>query len=110
MNKQGLSESLREIIVKGLLSIGITDAQALAFSLDQPEDSAHGEFATNASLVIAKILKLSPQECAEKLVVYIEGNKGEIIDRVEIAGAGFINFFLTSDVRAQVIQNVATET
>ncbi len=93
-----ISERLRQIVIEGLSSIGVENAESILFSLDQPEDVVHGEFATNVPLVIAKILKLSPRECAEKLVEYIENNKGGIIERVEIAGAGFINFYLTKEV------------
>ncbi len=109
MNKRSISEELREIVIGSLLFLGLENVKNIPFSLDQPDDVSYGEFATNVALVVSKILKLSPRECAEKLVSYINNNKGEIISNLEIAGAGFINFFVTDKAKGIAIESVATQ-
>ena len=88
--------------------MGVADANTLSFSVDQPEKNEHGEFSTNAPFAVAKLLNVSPKECAAKLTQYIEKNKGGIITHTLIAGVGFINFFLTEETRKSVIEKVAT--
>ncbi|MDO8564907.1 MAG: arginine--tRNA ligase, partial [bacterium] len=71
--------------------------------LEHPEDFAHGDYSTNVALRYAKELKLKPRELAEKIVTALQGltlnrEKGQtFIERIEIAGAGFINFHLSKE-------------
>lgn len=64
-------------------------------NLEVPRDKSHGDFASNIALVMAKAAKKSPRDVAK----IIEDNLGEgkFIRKVEIAGPGFINFFLSND-------------
>ena len=61
-------------------------------NLDPTKDSRHGDFATNLALALAKPLGKPPRKVAEELVQALPGSP--LIARVEIAGPGFINFFL----------------
>jgi arginyl-tRNA synthetase len=68
-------------------------------TLETPADSSHGDYATNVCLVVAKSRGLSPITLADELAKALElilKEKG-IITKVEIAGPGFINFFLTDE-------------
>lgn len=60
--------------------------------LEVPKDKSHGDFACNIAMVLAKQLKTAPRNIADGIVSHIE--KGGNIDKVEVAGAGFINFYL----------------
>src|SRR6266545_2243920 len=64
--------------------------------LERPKDSAHGDVATNLALVLAKTLKAKPRDVAGKLVAALELPPG-FVRKVEIAGPGFINFFLAEE-------------
>ncbi len=68
-------------------------------------DPAHGDLATNLALVLAKSLNKKPRVVAEALVKALQLPQG-LVERVEIAGPGFINFFLKRDQRAAVLQVV----
>lgn len=57
-----------------------------------PKDASHGDFATNLALQLAKPMGLSPRQAAEQLVAALVDRAG--ITRIEIAGPGFINFFV----------------
>ncbi|HET7369343.1 MAG TPA: arginine--tRNA ligase, partial [Gammaproteobacteria bacterium] len=60
--------------------------------IERTRDRAHGDFATNAALALAKLARMKPRELAERIVEKLPAN--EFVARVEVAGPGFINFFL----------------
>jgi len=65
---------------------------AVAPVIERTRDSMHGDFATNAALQLAKAAKRKPRELAQAIVAALPAS--DIVSRVEIAGPGFINFFL----------------
>src|SRR3989344_3630128 len=95
-----IQEKLTDLIKGALKNL---DIEARGILLEHPADLAHGDYSTNVALVYAKELKMKPREVAEKIVAEIK-NKGEtppwrgfaFLERTEIAGAGFINFYLSS--------------
>ncbi len=72
--------------------------------LEIPKDKAHGDFACNIAMMLAKPLKTSPRKIAESIVGNIE--KSEDIEKIEIAGAGFINFYLSHNYLYSVLKAV----
>ena len=65
---------------------------AAAPVIERTRDSAHGDFSTNAALQLAKAAKRKPRELAQAIVAALPAS--DIVSRVEIAGPGFINFYL----------------
>ena len=61
--------------------------------VDRTKDRAHGDFATNIAMILAKPLKKNPRQIAEDIIASLP--KDDHISKVEIAGPGFINFRLT---------------
>ena len=76
-----------------------------AFSVDTPSDRAHGDFAVNAALCWAKVLRSAPRVIAEKLVGAMNFEDTYIL-KCEIAGPGFINFFLSDKFYADIVADV----
>ncbi|MES1945057.1 arginyl-tRNA ligase [Salinisphaera sp. PC39] len=70
--------------------------------IERTRDAAHGDFATNLAMTLAKPARRPPRELAEAIVAAMP--ESELVDRVEIAGPGFINIFLTP----AALQSVAT--
>ena len=66
------------------------------FVIEIPRDPSHGDFAANVAMVMAKQAHMAPRKIAEILLSHLD-TEGSFIDRTEIAGAGFINFFLKKD-------------
>ncbi len=93
MNIQSQIRSVLEEIVSRL-----TD-QEIIFSVSVPEIAEHGDYSTNIALLLAKPLGKSPHEIAEviKHQLETENQKLGIIDRVEIAGPGFVNIFIATE-------------
>jgi arginyl-tRNA synthetase len=77
------------------------------FSLNQPEDMAHGDYATNIAFPLSKIKGVSPKVCAEELVATFTQSLFEVVEKIEVAGPGFINFFLKDDVRTDGVEDIA---
>ena len=73
-------------------------------NLDRTRDSSHGDFATNLAMVLAKTAKTNPRGLAEKIIAALP--KTAVIAKVEIAGPGFINFFLQQDSIFAVVNEV----
>jgi arginyl-tRNA synthetase len=82
--------------------------EGVSFSLGNPEDFAHGDYATNIAFVISKTKGLSPKACADELAVTLQEKLMDIVVKVEVAGPGFINFYLKDDVRTDEAEEIAT--
>jgi len=72
--------------------------------LERPKSAEHGDFATNLALVLAKPLKLNPRAIATQLIAALPSS--DYIAKTEIAGAGFINFFLNSQSQQKVVKDI----
>ena len=75
--------------------------------LDRPKQAAHGDYASNIALALAKRAKRNPRELAQALVAALPAS--QLIDRVEIAGAGFINLFVKPAARQAILVRVLAE-
>jgi len=76
-----------------------------AVELERPRDPAHGDVATNLALTLAKSLKQKPRAVAERLVALVQLPQG-LVRKIEIAGPGFINFFLAEEQLAGALEAV----
>lgn len=91
--------SIRESIYDGLCaaidSLGL-DVDPSLFVIERPARIEHGEFSTNLAMVAAKSLGQNPRSLAEKICEYLLENPVQFQEKVEIAGPGFINFYLSA--------------
>jgi len=71
--------------------------------LDRPKIISHGDFSTNLCLVLSKKLKKSPRDIAVMILEKIPPS--DLVSNIEIAGAGFLNFFLSSKANNEIINN-----
>ena len=77
------------------------------YNLHPPKESQHGDLATNVAFKLSKILRKKPSEIAETIVTHIEKKgKDSPVDRMDIAGGGFINFHLKKADLGAVIVNI----
>ncbi len=98
-------ENLIASALAGLEATGaLPPAHGAAITVDHTKSREHGDFACNIALVLAKHARAKPRELAEKIVKALPAS--EKISRVEIAGPGFINFFLSSDANHGVIREI----
>lgn len=78
--------------------------QGVRVQLDPTKDKAHGDFATNLAMMLAKAAGMAPREFAAKIVDSLPNES--IITKVEIAGPGFINFFVADQAKFAVVEQV----
>jgi len=86
-------DTLRAALSQAAASLGAPTADVL---LERPKDPTHGDVATNLALSLAKTLKAKPRDVAAQLVKALELPPG-LVNKTEIAGPGFINFFLAAE-------------
>jgi arginyl-tRNA synthetase len=84
--QQTLQQALAALHTEGLLA----ELPAEPPQVERARDSAHGDFATNAALVLAKQARMKPRDLAERIVAALPASAS--VATVEIAGPGFINF------------------
>lgn len=83
----------------------VADGQAIPeFVLERPKNADHGDFATNLAMLLAKPLRRNPREIAQALVQALPPSN--FVTKTEIAGAGFINFFMASSAKAVVVKQI----
>lgn len=75
--------------------------------LEVPKDKQHGDFACNIAMILAKSLHMAPRAIAQALCDRIQKNRD--IERVEVAGAGFINFYLSSAWLYETMRQIENE-
>ena len=103
MNKQHIEDliktALKQLHQDGQLSVDLPSIQ-----IDATKDKQHGDLATNIALVLAKPAQRKPREIAEMIIGALPASPH--VKKVEIAGPGFINFFLSSDALYSVINAI----
>ena len=77
---------------------------ANSIHLDRPKSIAHGDFSSNLAMALAKTLKKNPRELATLIIEKLPASP--LIEKVEIAGAGFINFYLSDKARTFIIHEI----
>ena len=90
---QAVSEAYGKAVEVGDLMADGGGADEFNFSIERPNEEAHGDFSTNLAMVSASAQKMLPREIAETLGRQI-GNEHPVIERVEVAGPGFLNLFI----------------
>jgi arginyl-tRNA synthetase len=106
-----VKESLREAINQAALQA--RDSGKLSFSelpevnLEVPKDKNHGNFASNIALILAKIVKIAPRDTAQVIISNMPPNP--YIAKSEVAGPGFINFYLNDNWLSEVLVSIIDE-
>lgn len=99
--------------VKDIIKASVKEAVERAYSPDfsaeinvgLPKDFNHGDYSTNAALHLTKIIKKSPEEIAKNIVDKLSLSK-DIIEKIEIAKPGFINFYLSKNHLCGIIDDI----
>ncbi|MFT3848445.1 MAG: arginine--tRNA ligase [Propionivibrio sp.] len=97
---------LSDLMRTALLSVA-PDQAATAIVLERPKQAAHGDFACNLAMQLARAMKRNPRELAQLLLSEIP--KSPFVGKTEIAGAGFINFHLLPAAKLEVVRTVLAQ-
>jgi len=100
-----VSEALRAELTRVASRLG---ADQIDFVLERPRDAGHGDLATNLAMVLAKRERANPRKTAERVLQELHLAPG-LVEKTEIAGPGFINFWLADDQLAAVHRRILEE-
>ena len=89
-----MEQEIRKAIISSIQALGITES--VDFVVEHPSDISHGDYATNVVMALSKKLGKNPRELAEEVVAELEKQDLDL-EKIEIAGPGFINFYLTRE-------------
>ena len=95
-----LQQAVQSLQSTGALPTDVTPN----IQLERTRDKSHGDFACNIAMMLAKPAKMKPRDIAEQIAAALPASP--VVARVEIAGPGFINFFLTADAQTGVVQAI----
>ena len=98
-------ESLKLNIQKAFSEIGV-EVSLNDIVIEHSKDTAHGDYATNAAMKNCRLLKMPPVAVANALIEKLDMNG---IDHIEIAGPGFINFFMKNDSLQPIVKKIINE-
>lgn len=104
--KEQIEKTIKDAIENAVKTGGLKEYDTLPkFTIETPANRTHGDYAVNVALVCAKTFAKAPRMIAETI---LENANFEdtYIDRAEIAGPGFINFFLNDDYYADIVRDV----
>jgi arginyl-tRNA synthetase len=101
-----LKQNLELVIAEAVRTV-VPECAEMPVGLDRPKQAAHGDYASNIALALAKRARRNPRELAQALVAALPASP--LIERVEIAGAGFINVFATPAARQAIVARVLDE-
>lgn len=98
-----INETIKNLVKNALGAFSLPERKIL---LDYPADFSHGDFSSNIAMVMAKEAEENPKSLAEKIAGEISKKLPDEIEKVEVAGAGFINFYLSKDFFAEEVKNI----
>ena len=95
-----ITTALEQLVSQGVLA-GLPDA---APQIDRPKDPSHGDLSCNIAMVLAKRAGIAPRDLATQIIDTLPDNT--LIDRCDIAGPGFINFFVNASHQTGVVRTI----
>jgi len=103
--KETLREMIRAAAVAAFEKGVLSSSRFPDIEIDEPRSREHGDFATNMAMVSASIQKTAPRKIAEAIVTHL-ADPSNILLKTEIAGPGFINFFIRPEAWLPVLRRV----
>ncbi|TDK63936.1 arginine--tRNA ligase [Bacillus salipaludis] len=97
-----IKEEIRAAVLKAGLA---TEEQIPDVILETPKEKAHGDYSTNMAMQLARVAKKAPRMIAEALIENLDRSKASI-EKIELAGPGFINFYMNNSYLTNLIPTV----
>ncbi|MBG9490548.1 arginine--tRNA ligase [Bacillus subtilis] len=100
--KDVLKEEIKAAVLKAELA---EESQIPNVVLETPKDKTHGDYSTNMAMQLARVAKKAPRQIAEEIVAHFDKGKASI-EKLDIAGPGFINFYMNNQYLTKLIPSV----
>jgi arginyl-tRNA synthetase len=102
-----MKDQLQDLLIKciqDLISKGTLIEMPSKVRIDHTKDNSHGDYATNIALMLSKQANMNPVDLAKIIVSQLE--EIDYINKIEIAGPGFINFFMSEESSSSVVKEI----
>ncbi|SES18987.1 arginine--tRNA ligase [Salipaludibacillus aurantiacus] len=101
-----LKEGLKEQLIAAVLKAELAEKEEMPdVVIETPKDKSHGDFATNLAMQLARVAKKAPKMIAEDIAANFDHEAGKV-EKLDIAGPGFINFFMKKDYLTDIVATV----
>ena len=100
-------DNLKTLFQEAIASANLGVEDEVDPALERPKDDANGDFASTIALRLSKQLGKNPREIAQSIVDSFPQNS--IVNKIEIAGPGFINVYLNSESVSSIVEKIRTE-
>src|SRR5690606_6559425 len=101
-----IQENIKQEIKAAVIKAGLAEeSQIPDVILETPKDKAHGDYSTNMAMQLARVAKKAPRAIAEQIQAHFDRSKASI-EKIEIAGPGFINFYMDNSYLTDIIYTV----
>jgi arginyl-tRNA synthetase len=97
-----LQEHLKNAIVSSSL---LEEYDASSINIEIPKDKSHGDYSTNIAMQLTRVLHRNPREIAQAIMDAFSLEDAKV-EKIEMAGPGFINFFMKNDALTSIIKEV----
>ena len=106
-----MKQQIEELILQALETLkaeGVLELEIIPhISIERTRDAQHGDFASNLALILAKSAKVNPRELATIIIAVLPQH--DAVMKVELAGPGFINFFINPNSQYQIVNRIHTQ-
>jgi len=106
--KRRLARVITQALNKARSTEVLNLAEIPAVQIEVPKITEHGDYATNVAMILAAGIRRPPRQVAEIIIQHLDPPEG-MLDRVEIAGPGFINFFIHEPYWYQVLNDICRD-
>ncbi len=96
-----MKNQIYDLVLRASKNLNLPEAE---FAVEYPADFKFGDYSANIALSLSKLAKVSPHELAHKIKNEIEKNLPDTIEKIEVAGPGFLNFYLSKTFFQNMIQ------
>ena len=103
-----IKQTIKDEIKNALLKAGYELDADFEVGLENAKDVSHGDFASNVAMQFARVAKKNPRAIAEEVISHLDLGAANI-DKADVAGPGFINFFIKQSALTKVINDVVAE-
>lgn len=104
-----IEDQLKDSIIGAIVKSNLAKEDDIpSIVLEKPKEKEHGDFATNIAMQLTRIAKKAPRDIAKDIVENIDFEKASI-EKVDIAGPGFINFFMKQNFLGDIVDTIINE-
>lgn len=103
---QNVEKNLKTALTNAIIDAGLAKEEEIpSLVLEKPKQKAHGDFATNIAMQLARVAKKAPRAIAEDITEHLD-LKAASVEKIDIAGPGFINIYMDNRYLTEIVPEI----